>query len=402
MLFDYASSVIEETKADSAMAKYGDAEAAVSALLKLHFSDMYEWTSGNYDLPSIYTSETLERGFVADEIGRMRTAIKENADEWRHYAENEILSRSATHPTCKMRAESLGVTELKTIDRDSSEGYKKEAVAAIEYCEDYIRNCEKESYDADRRENYLEPIERINKWTESGKKLAAESYADIVTDLRTLGRRSEAIEVCERVIKELPHESALYAYFMIGCARLSAFDESGIDYIYTAVDDNMNFFDEGMEMIGKFCCITGRQKELDEYRHRVVELAQKDKDEYSKTSEISNKDKLVSEHLPDGMLENILGFITSQEGDIVDKVYLVRKIISPTFFTSAFIVHFRGGTDKERDAVLHNIFRYLDSYPVDWQFSLFNREDHPNLKLVKIEGSLVYEKNEAIDVEIVM
>lgn len=179
---------------------------------------------------------------------------------------------------------------------------------------------------------------------------------------------------------------------MIGCARLSAFDESGIDYIYTAVDDNMNFFDEGMEMIGKFCCITGRQKELDEYRHRVVELAQKDKDEYSKTSEISNKDKLVSEHLPDGMLENILGFITSQEGDIVDKVYLVRKIISPTFFTSAFIVHFRGGTDKERDAVLHNIFRYLDSYPVDWQFSLFNLEDHPDLKLEKIEGSLVYEK----------
>lgn len=392
MLFDYASSVIEETKADSAMAKYGDADTAVSVFLKLQYTHMYEWTSGNYDLPSIYTSETLERGFVADEIGRMKATIKANADEWRHYAENEILSRSATHPTCKMRAESLGVTELKTVDRDSSDGYKKEAAAAIEYCEDRVCNNAKESYDAERRENYLEPLERINKWTDGGKKLAAESYADIVTDLQTLGRKSEAIELCERAIKELPHESALFAYFMVGCARLSDFDESGIEYIYTAVEDNMNFLDEGMEMIGKFCCITGRQKELDEYRRRVVEFAQKDKDEYSKTSEISNKDELVSEHLPDGMLEDILGFIKSQEVDIVDKVYLVRKIISPTFFTSAFIIHFRGGTDKDRDAILHNIFRYLDSYPVDWQFSLFNLENCPDLKLEKIEGSLVYEK----------
>ncbi|MBQ5834012.1 MAG: hypothetical protein IIW36_04280 [Clostridia bacterium] len=42
---------------------------------------------------------------------------------------------------------------------------------------------------------------------------------------------------------------------------------------------------------------------------------------------------------------------------------------------------------------MHGIFRYLDSYPVEKQFALFDYFEYPDVKIEKIEGSLVYEKN---------
>jgi hypothetical protein len=75
-------------------------------------------------------------------------------------------------------------------------------------------------------------------------------------------------------------------------------------------------------------------------------------------------------------------------------VYLVRKTISETFFTSAFIIHFYGGTDEARNEIMHKIFRYLDSHPSDWHFSLFDYFEFPEVKVEKIPGSLVYSKSQ--------
>ena len=147
-------------------------------------------------------------------------------------------------------------------------------------------------------------------------------------------------------------------------------------------------------MIGSFFCMTGREKQLLEYRERARQMAQKDKDEYSQTGVLSKNDKLSAEHLPEGMLENILAFIRSIDEDIVKNIYLVRKTISENFFTSVFIIHFWGGTDDQRNEIMHKIFRYLDTYPVDWQFSLFDYADHTDIKFDKIEGSLVWTKND--------
>ncbi|MBQ7364555.1 MAG: hypothetical protein IJW46_03030, partial [Clostridia bacterium] len=88
-------------------------------------------------------------------------------------------------------------------------------------------------------------------------------------------------------------------------------------------------------------------------------------------------------------------FILSVDENIIENIYLVRKTISESFFTSVFILHFYGGTDAQREEILHKVFRYLDSYPVDWQFSLFDYFEYPEIKVEKIEGSLVYSKRNA-------
>ena len=146
-------------------------------------------------------------------------------------------------------------------------------------------------------------------------------------------------------------------------------------------------------MIGQFFCMTGREKELQEYRERARQMAQRDKDEYSQAGVLSKRDKLGADQMPDGMLENILEFIHSIDEGIIKNIYRVRKTVTESFFVSVFVIHFWGGTDEQRGEIMHKIFRYLDTYPVDWQFSLFDYADHTDIPFEKIEGSLVWTKN---------
>ena len=144
--------------------------------------------------------------------------------------------------------------------------------------------------------------------------------------------------------------------------------------------------------IGSFCCFTGRESELLEYRKKAAQLAQKHVDQDSQLSFLSRNDNLSRENLPDGMLDEILTFIRSIDQDIIENIYLIRKTVSEDFFASVFIIHFYGGTDAMRDDIMHKIFRFLDSHPSDRQFSLFDYFDYPEIKVEKIEGSLVYSK----------
>ena len=93
-------------------------------------------------------------------------------------------------------------------------------------------------------------------------------------------------------------------------------------------------------------------------------------------------------------LSEILAYIKSVDQDIIQNVYLVRKTVSESFFASVFVIQFGGGTDAQKYDVMHKIFRYLDSYHIEWQFSLFDYQDYLDVKVDKIEGSLVYSKQE--------
>ena len=146
-------------------------------------------------------------------------------------------------------------------------------------------------------------------------------------------------------------------------------------------------------MIGMFCCTTGREEALQAYRVRAAELTQKNMAEDSKAGYLSKNDNLTKDDMPADMLDEILSFIHSVDCDIIQNIYLVRKTVNESFFTSAFIIHFYGGTDAQRDEIMHKIFCYLDSYPAEWHFSLFDYFEYPEVKVEKIEGSLVYSKS---------
>lgn len=393
MIYQYATSVVKETESDLDMAKYGDPTAAASALLKLNYDDKFQWEQWGVDETPDYAADTPPEHYLRNTVQRFAHAIEERSGVWNGILEKEILANNASHPTLKMRLQTLGVDHMELYGKPSDPSYDKEVQAALDFADAWLLK-ENSSYEKDREEAYFAPLRRIDEWESRGMPVVAEEFGDVIADLQRLGRQSDAERLCERAMETLDVNSSPQAYFVKGCYLLHRYDESGIELIYHAMETNHNFMEEGLEVLGQFFCITGREDDLQAYRERAREMAQKDRDEYSETSVLSKNDNLSSEHLPDGMLEDILAYIRSIDCDIIQNIYLVRKTINENFFTSAFVIHFYGGTDEMRDDIMHKIFRYLDTYPVDWQFSLFDYFECMQIKFDRIEGSLVFSKNQ--------
>lgn len=393
MTYQYAVSVVNETEADRDMAKYGNVEAAASALLKLEYETRYTWESGVKNETPLYAAEILTADYLTVRLEKFKQAIEERHSDWDAMVDKEILPNNATHPTLRMRLDTLGVKSAKPIEAQSSQTYREELEKALASAEQAIYQDRKESYEKDRDEAYLQPLARVTAWEQEGTPITAEGYADIVGDLKLLGRHEDAEALCDRAMEELHENSSMYAYFMKGSALLYRYDERGMDLIYHAIEKNQNYLEEGLTVIGTFCCTTGREDALQDYRARATQLTQKNVDEDSQANFLSKNDRLTRDDMPKEMLDDILSYIHSVDCDIIQNIYLVRKTVSESFFSSVFIIHFYGGTDAQRDDIMHKIFSYLDSYPVEWQFSLFDYFEYPEIKVEKIAGSLVYSKS---------
>jgi len=393
LLYYYAASIVIESAADQAMLLSKKPEAVGSALVKLKYYELFQWEKGTQDEPCIYQPETPESQMMAKELASFLQAMKQRSGDWQRLRNVEIQSRSATHPTLKLRLEALEIRDPQPLVIPTDSDYVQECKKALDFVDGLLCSDLTEVYEEYRKAYYLEPKELVEQWEAADKPLVAEEYSDIVWALRQLGRNRDAIELCERAIAELPAAASCGGYFIRGCHRLHCYEEAGIADIYFAIENNSNFLEEGIDAIGAFCCLTGNQEELDIYREKAIALAQLQKDQYSQTETLTKKDHLSEEHLPEGMLEDILSYIASVDEGQIEKLYLVRKTITEDFFTSVFVVRFAlDAPDEECDKLLHKIFRYLDTCS-DWQFSLFDYRDVMNVPVYEIKNSCVYSKN---------
>ena len=174
---------------------------------------------------------------------------------------------------------------------------------------------------------------------------------------------------------------------------LANYDPRGIELIYKAVDDNKNYLEEGLGLIGKFCCITGRSEELDDYREKAVKYAQQDKDVYSKVGTLYPDDEITSDDLDKSLLENLKSYFKRVDNGKISAIYIVKKVITKDFSTSAVVVKFvEGAKNEEIGEVMDKIFEYLDK-ATDHQFSLFLYDQVRNVRVERVPGSLVYKKS---------
>ena len=389
-LYHYAAAIGIETRADRVMEQ--NPEAAAASLLKLKYYDLYLWEGEARDDTPSWQPATPPKHLLAQELSGFLKAMPWRREDWNAITQKELPARSATHPTTWERIQALGLTELPDTDGLPSGEFGRECTRAIDFL-DARMEADMEKYYADsHREKYVEPLERVTVWEASGCPLTAEGYADIVEDLRLLCRQSEAVALCDRAIEELSPAAAGSAYFIRGIHRLHCYDRAGLEDLYTAIAGNSNFIEEAMDQIGSFCCLMGLEKELEEYRGKALELAQRQKDEFSGLDMLTRRDNLSQEHLPEGMLEGILAYIGSISQDSIEKIFLVRKTITDQFFTSAFVIRFRPETPEDtKREVLHKIFRYLDT-STDWQFSLFDEAEIPKGTVERVEDSCVFER----------
>ena len=395
MLYQYAASLSVESGADLNMVKYGSAEAAASVLRKTRYDDYYTWEREGKSEFSIFEGKFPISDWLRREVQDFCAAVTERRRVWDDMIDKEILANNATHPTLGMRLRAIGAEDYGYVACAHSPEYRAEIDRAGKALESRILEEIAPEYDSARKVRYLDPLARVTDWKNAGMPLAPETYADLISDLQAIGKGDEAEALCDRAIAELDELSSVHAHFVKGCTLLHRYDPAGLPHLYHAVEKNKNYLEEGLSCMGSFCCMTGREEDLQAYRAFAARMAQTAEDEDEQAGFLSKKDRLSKENLPDGMLEEILSYIRSvDEAGLIMNVYLVRKTISETFFTSAFIIHFYGGTDEARNEIMHKIVRYLDSHPSDWHFSLFDYFEFPEVKVEKIPGSLVYSKSQ--------
>lgn len=387
-LYQYAASISTEQAADKAMARMP--EAAASSLLKLKYFDLYLWEAEAKDEKPAY--ESVQEDVIREQLADFQKELPARKADWNDLTKREIEARNATHPTIWSRIQALGLKELPEVAFPAQGEYGAECEKAIVYMDEQLTAFTRLNFEENHRTQYLEPKKDVENWEAAGCPVVAEEYADVVNALHLLGRNSDGIALCNRAIDQLQPIAAAYAYFIRGAWRLRRYDADGLQDLYTTIELNNNSIDSALDVIGTFCTLTGMQQELDTYREKALELAQRQRDEFSETGRLTRKDNLSTEHLPEGMLEDILSHIQAVSQDSIDRIYLVHKTISDTFFTSAFVIRFLPQTSQEvQQEVMHQIFCYLDTCS-DWQFSLFDHQEIPRGLVERVPDSCVYQR----------
>ena len=389
-LYRYADAIAEETAADQAMIALTDGKTAASALVKIKYHELYEWEFGTWDCPCAYLDEHPDTAYLQKLLTDVKARMQLQMPLWNDLIHREIQGRSATHPIVRTRLAGLGVTEIPEIHFQEAGEYLNECQKAMAFCGQKVCENLKKADGEERENNYLIPKQKVEQWEADGKPLVAETYAVIDQALRQLGRNQEAEALCQRALSEFTGAAACYAHYMHGCFLLRSYDEDGIDHIYQAIEGNTNYIESGMELLGHYCCLTGNQQELDHYRSRVIDVMQQHRDVYQELGFLRKTDRLQPENLPEELMQPLLEYIASIDDGNLEKVYLVRKVITEEFFTSAIVLKYRDGTDvKNREDLYDKMFQYLDTCS-DWQFSLFDYDTVAKVKVETIPGSCVY------------
>lgn len=394
-LYRMTASQTVERKADEAVLTHGDPQEAMNGLAKMQyyarFSDeLHLFMDGHF-----YAPETMYENLADIYADKFRIAAAERGDFWKELSFREIQPRISSHPILRLRMEALGISDYTVTfpERSEKTELRDEAERARASVNRTIYEDGKERYPEERKTEYLEPKARLDEWFENGKPLDSENSRDILNLLRAFMLSDELKAACDRIIETAENESeTAHALFCKGLMLLCEYDKSGIPLIYRAIEINSNYARDGMNAIGDFCCKNGYQAELDEYRERAAEEAQRYEDEYSRLDCLLPTDNLSKEEgFPEGMLEEILAYIRSIDENAISRIFLVRKTVTESFFGSVFVIDFKPNTENEViGRVMGKIFNHLDVHPSQWQFSLFYYDEQTAKAVAKVRESCVY------------
>ncbi|MGM9647725.1 MAG: hypothetical protein ACI3YH_06315 [Eubacteriales bacterium] len=385
-----------ERIADQVVRQKGNPTLASAALCKTVMGDLFAREIDSFITDHFYEAEEVRTDLNETVCNAFRSAILLRKDFWWSLLEKELTRPLGSHPIFRQRWEALGSPAFEiTLPAEDSLYYADCLWAQRLISSRTVENI-KDDYPQLHQECYIEPLRRIEEFEASDEQLTAPEIPPILNAYGGLGRYEEQEALCDRLLaddrySEYETVAALYGK---GIRLLARYDEAGADLIYRAIELNSNYMNDGLEQIAEFFHWMGLADRMEAHRAKAVELAQKYQDLGSHTGALEPSDHLASEDFDgDGRLPSMLEYmVEAGEGKLME-IYLVRKIISPDFFTSAFVLRYEmAATEEERNDIYDKVFHYLDNYPLDWQYSLFDYDEQIEKAIKKVDGSCVYRK----------
>ncbi len=394
LIYRQLASVIVEEKADRAMGEHSDPQTAANALFKIDCYDRFYQNTDLYMDKLFYESETPCENLTEVITERFLAIMHGEEEKWRYLTEVEIQPRNATHPILRTRIAAVGATSYGLCDPEADGAFREECRKAVKTSDGELAKNISEGYSERREQEYLKPLSVVNSWEERGRPCDFEDAREVLDSLNMLCRNEELLAFADEIIEKHSGGIVAYAKFIRGCKRLGLGDESGIDDVYEAVEINNNYIGSGLEKIGEFCCRYGLAGRLEEYRERCVGYYQRGMDQ-EEDGISASADLSPETQMPAHIAERNLEFIKKTAGASLRSVRLVHKKVTEDFSASIYIIEFFAATKQEDiSAAMNRIFEHLDNDPDDWQYSLYLYSYDMEKSLSRVEGSLIYLREE--------
>lgn len=393
-LYLAATSRLVEVKADEYTKKHGAGLEYINATAKVNMLGLF---SRHEYKAMFYENERPPEHYYGDIVDAFLKALPTREGFWRGIVERELPARVASHPTFRQRWEHMGSPEYTLDFSEPDEDYIAEINDYVALCDGLLYESIGDRYPDLRKENYLKPLEAIEEYNallNQGKPVPFRELRPVIDAYGDLSRYDDMMTLCDYVISHAEHKfMAAHAHFKKGMRLLQLYDKAGIEELYKAIDTNSNYVEDGYDAIGNFCLEMGLEEELEEYRRRSLEVS-KNYWFIEDSSQLNARDRLsFDDRLTEERRERDTDFIKKTCGEILKVVYQVKKEIKEGYFVSVFIVGFdRCADEAEIDNCMQKIFRYLDTVPEDWQYSLFRLDDSIEKYVKRVPGSKIYER----------
>ncbi|MBQ9979118.1 MAG: hypothetical protein IJP20_04955 [Clostridia bacterium] len=384
-----------EKMADSITVAKGDPRAFASAIAKCNLHSQYERLLYQYQEKALFETEEPQTDIAEQYMRGFRRALEENQEIWLDMFEREIQPRNASHPIYRARRDAVGVSKDDVvISLDvSGDGLDAEREKITAQTNSEILQMLTPNYSELRKQNYLTPLSIIDDWEKNKENYPKTELTKVIQAMIDIMRHEDAEKLCDHIIEneENIYLTAFPKSFK-GYLLVNREDPRGVDLLYESIELNSNLFEISIDPIGEYACRNGLQDVLDEYREKALALAQKNVDEDEQANSVSAKDNLVPDDMSEDALRSHIEFITSVS-DSISGIYLVKKVISDTFYSHVFLIEFENKTPGEViNESMNRIFRYLDTLDNE-QYSLFLYAPIYKSVVKKVDGSKIYSKN---------
>ena len=342
-----------DTMAECRIREQGNPAAAVGALCKRAMWRYFAFEAAAYLTKPFYYEPHLHDHFEWDVCEAYRKALGERHGDWLDMLSREFRSDSnrdtdpfadrwtALTPNAPEPASSVWVPDLTS-------PYGQEVRAAVGMVDARIRKELGRSYNAYRKEEYLEPLKTVEAYEADPTGYTSPELSPVINAYRDICQYDKAEAICDAILESETNQFALaHALYFKGMQMLHRYDVCGIDCIYRAIDLNKNYMKDGFELVEEFCTLCGLADEYETYLRRAEIQMSAHAYNHSEAGELTPRDQLMPEQELKDMLPDILAYMEEVSEGSIREIYLVRKVISEDFFTSAFVVNFEYGTDAE-------------------------------------------------------
>lgn len=388
--YSIVASIHIEREADRAVVEHGSATDAAQALVKIHLETRF---SNELDEFNPFEPNEPMTNLVRTYTDLYKKALRERGEFWLSLAKNEIEPRSASHPILRNRLEPLGVTDPSIVfPEDDGSVFRCEVNKAFDYIEDCVSKALAEGYKDKRHHYYVLPFEEVKRWEANGCDISPEESRPVIEALCEMNKYTKAEELCDKIIAEAENKFATaHAHYMKGYLLSRRYDKACLDHLYAAMELNNNYIESALNLIGEFCCMMGLQTELDEYRERAVQYAQKADDEESTGFDDG---KLLPHSLSEEKLNTILDYIKAvDEKEDVSEVLCIDHVTSKKRSETAFVLVFKDLDTDSAHTVYDKLFNLLDTDPDGIDYSLSVYDDKIGKMIRPVKGSTVYKRD---------